>query len=196
MFHFFTGFFFPFSISFKFCLLICNSCARIVIENNHRHFSFNFNVSINSISFMLHSSNQKRHILIGAYTLYLIFIFLMLFLDLSGKKIWCEGNKFAYNLINRCISSSFVFIFSLVLCNSTPCQITGALERLVGSPTDEVNQPLASKLACRNLKTSATVSVHSIGTKLLMITHNSLLSLYLSMFLKKHLIYALRLSFS
>lgn len=63
---------------------------------------------------MLHSSNQKRHILIGAYTLYLIFIFYWYaVLDLSGKKnmVWSEISS--YNLINRCISAVLYLFFLL-----------------------------------------------------------------------------------
>ena len=70
----------------------------------------------------VHSSNQKRHILIGAYTLYLIFIFYWYaVLDLSGKKnmVWSEISS--YNLINRCISAVLYLFFLLSFVIVPPC---------------------------------------------------------------------------
>ena len=44
--------------------------------------------------------------------------------------------------------SSFVFVFALVFCNSTPLLDNGGFERLTNArPTAKANQTLASKLA-------------------------------------------------
>lgn len=55
--------------------------------------------------------------------------------------------------------SSFVFIFSLVLCNSTPLLDNGSFERLAGSPNRR-SEPAPRQQAGvpKSLKTSATVS--------------------------------------
>ena len=53
----------------------------------------------------------------------------------------------------------FVFIFSLVLCNSTPLLDNGSFERLAGSPNRR-SEPAPRQQAGvpKSLKTSATVS--------------------------------------